>query len=775
MSELVCRTRGNTSPQGKPRVYFCSHPEDQKIFLEGIVKELLYVADCAIWYDPNPEVPLSPIQREERESDLAGMQLFVLPVTTRLLTSDSSAMAWELPLAIAQHIPVLPILQEQGLEALFNRKCGDLQCLDPHQSDPTALPYAARLKQFLESVLIGDELAAQVRAAFDAYIFLSYRKKDRREAQALMRLIHENEFCRDIAIWYDEYLTPGENFNQAIAQALEKSKLFVLAVTPHLLEQPNYVMNEEFPAAKNSGKPILPVEMVPSDRRTLEVAYPGIPPCTRGQDTPHLSKELKAALCDLALRTNDQDPRHNFFIGLAYLTGIDVEINKERAVSLIQSAAEADLPEAMERLANMYRTGEGVARNWNTSIRWQQRLCAARQKQWALQQTEETFAAYAGALWNLSDSYFALAKPALAQGVWEKELLPLCDKGAQLDFFNGLPYAASGYLKLGELCQAQGNPEDAQMWYCKAVEWCEALSKSIPGFRPFLAHTMSQLAGLYIDGQDLEMAQHWADESMKLFQALKDDEMTVNTRLFFAENCRHQGAICMEKGDLDAARCWYEKGLEAVLALSGESRSAEARQSVANFYSRLGGLCLEGHDLAGARRWYEAYLALVQTLEAENSSSADHHALANAYYNLGELCLAEDDLAAARHWYEASLSVTRELVQASGANKDRQDLADTCSQLGDLCRRQDDLHSARRYLKEACTIYEALASETNLPQMWDHLGIRLFKLATLSDIDTTLLRRSLAIWEQLAEDHPDIVRYNQYRDILHKMLDQTQG
>ena len=60
----------------------------------------------------------------------------------------------------------------------------------------------------------------------------------------------------------------------------------MLAVTPHLLEHPNYVMDEEFPAAKSSGKPILPVEMVPADRAELEAAYPGIPPWPSGQDRP---------------------------------------------------------------------------------------------------------------------------------------------------------------------------------------------------------------------------------------------------------------------------------------------------------------------------------------------------------------------------------------------------------------------------------------------------------------------------------------------------------
>ena len=47
--------------------------------------------------------------------------------------------------------------------------------------------------------------AEGTRHAFDAYIFLSYRKKDRRYANELMRLIHNNPECRDIAIWFDEF------------------------------------------------------------------------------------------------------------------------------------------------------------------------------------------------------------------------------------------------------------------------------------------------------------------------------------------------------------------------------------------------------------------------------------------------------------------------------------------------------------------------------------------------------------------------------------------
>ena len=76
-----------------------------------------------------------------------------------------------------------------------------------------------------------------------------------------MKLIHKNPQCRDIAIWYDEFLTPGESFNQEIEKALEKSELFTLLVTPNLINEENYIHSVEYPMAQSAKKQILPVEM----------------------------------------------------------------------------------------------------------------------------------------------------------------------------------------------------------------------------------------------------------------------------------------------------------------------------------------------------------------------------------------------------------------------------------------------------------------------------------------------------------------------------------
>ena len=61
-----------------------------------------------------------------------------------------------------------------------------------------------------------------------------------------MQRIHENQMFRDIAIWYDEFLVPGEDFNEAIAKAIENSDAFIIAVTPNLLEAGNYILTTEY-------------------------------------------------------------------------------------------------------------------------------------------------------------------------------------------------------------------------------------------------------------------------------------------------------------------------------------------------------------------------------------------------------------------------------------------------------------------------------------------------------------------------------------------------
>lgn len=107
-----------------------------------------------------------------------------------------------------------------------------------------------------------------------------------------MKLIHSNEFCREIAIWYDEYLTPGEDFTDMIEAALKKSDLFVLAVTPNLVNEINYVMEIEYPMARSQGKPVIPVQMVETNTNHLRQSFKEIPDPVSAGDQSSLADVL---------------------------------------------------------------------------------------------------------------------------------------------------------------------------------------------------------------------------------------------------------------------------------------------------------------------------------------------------------------------------------------------------------------------------------------------------------------------------------------------------
>ena len=377
MVYLNYKTRREDDPRGKARAYFCAHPQDQAQWLTVLSEEILLLNDCAIYY-AGPMVERTPDFMEA----LKDMNLFIMPVTKRLLTTDNYALKQEFAYAKRKHIPVLPIMLEPGLLPLFSKECGDMQFLDPNEQDATAISYREKLKKFLNETLLNDELIKKVRSAFEAYVFLSYRKQDRSFAQQLMRLIHKNDFCRDIAIWYDEFLTPGEDFNQSIQKALEESDLFVMTVTPQILEpaagkdkqEDNYIVQKEYPMAKRAGKQILPVEMVKTDKAKLKQKFADMPNSTSGHDTQALAAALGNALRAIALRNPEKSPTHDFFIGLAYLKGIDVEVDHAKAVALIESAANAGVLQAADMMTSLYGSGTGVERSAEKMLVWQRRL-----------------------------------------------------------------------------------------------------------------------------------------------------------------------------------------------------------------------------------------------------------------------------------------------------------------------------------------------------------------------------------------------------------------
>jgi len=108
VSQMKFKTRGMATPQGKPKVYFSSHPRDFQRFFQTISDSILEYVNCAVWYAEG-EISDSAQHLE----DLGQMQLFVVPISREFLTQPGFSRDVEIPFAIAHHIPVLPLLQEE--------------------------------------------------------------------------------------------------------------------------------------------------------------------------------------------------------------------------------------------------------------------------------------------------------------------------------------------------------------------------------------------------------------------------------------------------------------------------------------------------------------------------------------------------------------------------------------------------------------------------------------------------------------------------------------
>ncbi len=753
--QLSVKTRGGASPQGKPRVYFCCHPGDFAQYFDAISDEILAISSCAVYYYADDVPP-----DEDYLADLSQMQLFVMPVTTKLLTQPNRAIECEFSYAIAHHIPVLPLMQESGLAELFNRKCGDLQYLDKNERDATTIGYDVKLRKYLESVLIGDETASRVRAAFDAYIFLSYRKKDRKYAQELMRLIHANDFCRDIAIWYDEFLTPGENFNDAIRSAMEQSRLFALAVTPNLVNEENYVMTVEYPMAREAGKPILAAELVPTDRIELRGKYENIPDPVDARQTDGLADILGEHLKGIAMRENDADPQHNFFIGLAYLGGIDVEVDHARAVALITASAEAGLTEAMEKLADMYHTGEGVERNYHTEIMWLERLADQAKEAYERDGGEEAGKKYYTRLRAEGNARYALKQLAEAKTCYGRALKvqqELIQETETTDVRFALPF---NYMALGRIAAEEGDLTSAKAHFKCGLEISEALAQETDAKRArrSLSFCCGFLGKIAVDEGNFVLAKEHYIRSLDILEALSRETGRSQDRRHVAVVCGQLGSLAWAEGNLASAREYYHRDFAICEVLERETGTIESRRDLGVACQKLGDIARAEGDLTLAREYYHRNFAICEVLERETGTIESRRDLGVVCLKLGEIAQAKEDLDSARKYYRRDFAICETLERETGTIESRRDLGVVCLKLGNISRAEGDLTSAKEYYRRGFTIFEALEREAGTIESRRDLGVTCLKLGEIAQAEGDLssakeyYRRGFTIFEALERE-----------------------
>lgn len=746
MSDFKYKTRGMVSPQGKPKVYFCCHPEDFSSYFPMISDEILRYQNCAVYY--------RDVTGEENLTDLEEMQLLVIPVTWKLLKTPNAAMDVEYPYALKHHIPVLPWVQEQGLLKLFSERFGQTQFLDATVSDRTAIRMEEKLHHYLEKILLGDEMAEKVRAAFDAYVFLSYRKKDRAYAQKLMRLIHKNEFCRDIAIWYDEYLTPGENFNEAIRQAITKSDLFVMSVTPNLVNEENYIMTTEYPLAVQTQKQILPVETVYTDKQMLAEKYKGIPECVQVNDGEKLSEILRKVdkIRQLAIQPQKDMPEHNYFIGLAYLRGIDVEVDFERARELITSSAEFGLPEAFDMLASMYRFGIGVEQNYERMLQWQKKKMMLREKQYLAESTDANLLLLFQDILVCGDSCMEIGRFSAAEELYRKAeqyQKHFENRGRNAAKRNDVHmFSAMIFHRIADVLMYQGNMKDAESYIKKGLEISNYLAEQVND-----EQSWKHLAASYLKQGDfynmsrtgsIRQIQEAYKKCLGIWERYIDDSMSAEERKSLTILYNRLGDLAQQIG-------------EKKKAVQLEMRKTMAGKLLSHLVKRSD----YEEDLLEAKHYFEKSSHLCEQLAEELQTSQAKHSLAVSYNRLGDFYLVIEDCKKAKEYNKKYKNLCENLVKEVQTEKMLRERYVSYQKYGESLHWNGEAEKARQYYENGHKMCEELAKKSESPDIRADLAISYHRLFTVTG-DEIYQEKAIRICREVIMQYPDVGKYRQY-------------
>ncbi len=779
MSEFRYRTRIGDSPRGKQKLYFCCHPEDFDKYFDIITSDIFRCNDnCAFYYDDEPQLPYD---RDDLATRFMEMRAFVVPVTMRFLTESSRATDFEIPFARRHNIPIVPIAFESEMDELFGKVFGNIQYLTRDQNDETTISYGDKLKKLIDTLLIGTETERRIREEFAARIFMSYRKKDRKHANEVMRKIHEVDFCRDVAIWYDEFLVPGEDFNDAIRAAVEGCDVFAMTVTPNLLEAGNYVGEEEYPAAKKLNKPVAPFEAVRTKNLRQSKYYYGIKEPADIRNGSSVEQMLRNELIGTAgrkdLLTPDDTPEHLYFMGLAYKNGIDVQRDGDRAAELLEKAAEG-LPEANLVLAKMYENSDGVQRDPNKALRCYTKFIYAAEENIGMDPDKDVV---------LLEAYESRADLCAGAGHYaeaEKTYGRQLGKIIPLIMIHGTAfrtYLISCYEKLGDVVLRQGRAEEAERLYREEHKEIMNLpdDEDIRHHKThFLVNCLGRLADVNKRLGNTEAADSYYSEINKMLDdrhGSSDAGADAETIYGRAISSERLGDSLLSQGKPEEALNKYMKALELLAKLASDSEDAGMQIALAIEYGKAGSAYAATGNRSEAEKNYldayrikkeyadnendlkaqrslsvtcsqlynlyfetnewekaEGYLwedlhiadmiaAKTDTAEAQADLAGTHSCmrhLSTVYVKLGEECESRGDNAGAQKYYEKDLKIARKLAEGSDDFQARDDLAVSCYKMGML--ESVGKEERIKYLEEARDIWQKLYIETGITE----LGLR---------------------------------------------------
>ena len=664
--KIVPRARAEKIPSQAQRVFLScavANMSDREMLVEDLLS-LDAGMDCVVLYVVDP--PDTKAKDDEAakalvllEHELHGTQGLVLWVTKELLELEAEKMPVEYRLARKFNIPVLPIAKFAALLSEFTRKEGSWHAIARSDGE-----YRAKLHAQLEKLFVSKEQMEAIREkAFIAKLFLSYRKMDIEEARRFMKMLHDVEGFEAISIWYDNFLTLSDKFDDEIEKFIKETDAFTLLVTPNLLQpnaegKPNFVQDKEYPSAQEKHKPIISVEALPTDFETFAKHFLGV-----DKTIPLIDNALRAAFCaklGKAFNPAQMDSERAYHLGMAYLKGYGVDRDFDRAVTLLEKAAEAFSESALraaEQLADMYTNGMGVSIDYRKALEWYTKATVISEQVFGITNP-------CSALCYTNNGTTCYAKGDYSQALeWYKKATAI---GKQI-FGAEDPATAEFYHNIGIAYGAQGNHLQALHWDKKALTVFE---KVLGKEHPNTAASYNGIGADYMHMGDYSQALEWYKKALAVFEKVLGMEHP-DTALPY-DNI---GRVCHAQGNHLQALEWFQKARTVFEKMLGKEHPNTARSydHIGAAYSALG-------DHLQALEWSQKARTIF-----ENILGKEHLDTPKSYNNIGVIYMNLGDYSQALTWCLKALELKKNIL-----GEEHPDIATVYCNIGAIYLRQKD-------------------------------------------------------------------------------------
>ena len=284
---------------------------------------------------------------------------------------------------------------------------------------------------------------------------------------------------------------------------------------------------------------------------------------------------------EIAVSANDADPEHNFLIGLAYLDGIDVEVDSERAMSLIKGAAEAGVTEAISHLIMMYETGKGTERDYRKGIEWREKQVGLLRKKFEVEPSEETAWKLSNELWLLGDAQYDLKMLEAAETSYH-EMNIIAEQYAGSENRSLQRFLSISYGKLGNIAKERENLAEALVYYMKSHSITEKLARDTGTVeaRQDLSVSYNKLGSIASARWDFSEAVEYYTKGLAIREKLAEEIRSVKSREDLSASYMYMGDITFDSGDIQGARVWYEKGFTICSELEEEISKGRSRKNL---------------------------------------------------------------------------------------------------------------------------------------------------------------------------------------------------